>query len=165
MDEISTKGYHKPLANALRSNNTFDTSIIAMLSQDFCTECILHEAIHAGVLDNVLMLLVKQYPIFLTQVDHNGRYPVHVACAFGSSSEFVSHCIDLAPKSAASKDIDGKTPIHLICQGTWRGCWDAKFNTAAEKNIKEILWVLDLRAPLSFLSEYCQGVGCIEYTI
>ena len=101
----------------------------------------------------------------LTQVDRNGRHTIHIACAFGASPEFVSHCIDRNPSSAIAKDIEGKTLIHLLCQGTWQSSCDAKSNPAAEKNMIDILWMLYNKAPSSIVSEDNEGVGYIEYAL
>lgn len=155
----------EPLANVLNSKEASDLSVLAAISKEFSTGCILHEAISLGVPDNILILLAERFPMFLIQIDSNDRYPIHVACAFGTSSEFVSHCIDMNPSSAAAKDIEGKHPIHLLCQGTWRGFWDIKSNSAAEKNMAGILCMLYCNAPSSIASEDDHGVGSIEYAI
>ena len=153
------------LANALNDRETSDSTVIVTIAKEFSPRCILHEAISLGVPDHVLMQLADRFPISLTQLDGNGRYPVHVACAFGASSEFVSYCIDMNPSSAAAKDIEGRTPTHLLCQGTCRDFWDVKSNPAAEKNMTAILWMLYLQAPLSVISEDNHGVGSIEYAL
>ena len=111
------------------------------------------------------MRLANRFPFLLAQVDKKGRYPVHIACAFGSSSKFVSFCIYMNPTSAAAKDAGGKTPTHFLCQGTWMDCWDAASNPAVEKNMLDILWMLYLKAPSSVVFEDNQGLGSIEYAM
>lgn len=153
------------LANALNDRETSDSTVIVTIAKEFSPRCILHEAISLGVPDHVLMQLSDRFPNSLTQLDGNGRYPVHVACAFGASSEFVSYCIDMNPSSAAAKDIGGRTPTHLLCQGTCRDFWDVKSNPAAERNMADILWMLYIKAPSSVISEDNYGVGSIEYAL
>ena len=157
-DETRTRVDWKPLANALNSREASDLPVLAAISEEFSTGCILDETIILGVPYNILMILAERFPVFLNQIDSNDMYPIHVACAFGTSSEFVSHCIDTSPSSGAAKDIEGKTPIHLICQGTWQGFWDIKSNSVA-------VCMLYCNKPSSVISEDDHGVGSIEYSI
>ena len=164
-DHMTRDKYYEPLINALSSNDTLDSFVLADVSKEFSSGCILHEAISLGVPERVLMLLADRFPIFLTQIDGNGRYPIHVACIFGVSLEFVSRYIDMNPSSAAAKDIEGKSPIHILCQGTWQGSWDINSNPAAEKNMIDILSKLYNKAPSSVVCEDNYGVGSVEYAI
>jgi len=82
--------YWDPLIGILESKDT-DASVLAAISKDFPSGCVLHEAVCLGAPDDVLMLLAKRLPFTLTQVDGNGNFPLHVACSIGASSEFVAH--------------------------------------------------------------------------
>lgn len=163
--ETNARRHYEALADALRNEDTFDTTALALLPCEFTSGCILHEAIAIGVPENVLMLLAERFPIFLTQVDNNGRYPVHEACVFGTSVEFVSHCINMNPASVGAKDDEGKTPIQLLCQCTWQGSWDIRFNTKALENMKSIFWLLYQKAPMSVAAEGGNGLDTSEYAI
>ena len=157
--------YYKPLANALRSKDVFVSTVIALISHEFSSGSILHGAIKLGAPDDVLMLLVERFPKLLTQVDGGDRYPIHTACAFGASSAFVSRCINMYPSSTRAMDVEGKSPFHLLCQGTWQGAWDIASNPAAAKNMKEILWMLYREAPSTIVSEDIDGVEPLEHAI
>ncbi|KAL7538100.1 hypothetical protein ACHAXR_011324 [Thalassiosira sp. AJA248-18] len=150
-DQETTAMYNEPLAGALRGSDTFDLVVLASISRKCSTDYILHEAITLSVPDNLLFLLVERFPILLTEVNSNGRYPVHVACSFGTPSEFVSRCIDANPSSAAVKDNEGQTHIHLLCK--------------QPRTMKYILWVFYRNAPSSIVSEDSHGLECLEYAL
>ena len=117
--------YHEPLTNTLSSKESFNSSVLAAISKEFSTDCILHEAIGLGNPNHVLILLANRFLFLPTQVDSNVRYHVRVTCACGASLRFFSHCIDRNPSSVATKDIEGKTPIHHLCQNIWKDLWGA----------------------------------------
>ena len=163
--ETTAKLYYGPLADTLRSKDAVDSTVLALISHEFSSGSILHEAIKLGAPDDVLMLLVERFPKLLTQVDDGDRYPIHTACAFGASSAFVSRCINMYPSSTRAMDVEGKSPFHLLCQGTWQGAWDIASNPAAAKNMKEILWMLYREAPSTIVSEDIDGVEPLEHAI
>ncbi|KAL7548777.1 hypothetical protein ACHAWF_012039 [Thalassiosira exigua] len=153
------------LAIALQSDDALsDFSVLAAISKDFSTGCILHEAIATGIPDKIVVLLAQRCPAFVSQLDSNGRFPIHVACFLGSSSEFVSHCIDINPTSSIAEDIDGNTPIQLLCKGRWKGNWD-KSNPAADMNMVDILSMLYRDVPSSILQVDSCGMCPIEIAI
>ncbi|KAL7554950.1 hypothetical protein ACHAWF_018530 [Thalassiosira exigua] len=164
-DELCEDYDWKPLADALHRDDTSDSTILAVISEQFRSDAVLHEAIKYGAPDNVLVLLGNRFPLFHTQVDENDRSLLHSACMFGASSTFVSHCIDMNPSSAASKDVEGKTPVHLLTADTWRGRGKAKASIESEKNKEKILWQLYRQAPTSVVSEDNYGVGPVEHAI
>ena len=69
------------------------------------------------------------------------------------------------PASITAKGNEGKAPIHLLCQGTWRGVWDVKSNPTVEKNVIGILRMLHNKVPSCIVLEDNEGVGSIEYAI
>ena len=78
---------------------------------------ILHDAISLGAPEKVLILIARRFPGALAKTDSQGRYPIHVACASGSPpNSFIRHCLNMCPSSAAAKDVDGTSPIDLLCQ-------------------------------------------------
>ena len=167
-DETIMKCYAwEILMNALHGNDV--TSAIDILtttfSRELFTDCILHEAIELGVPDHTLMQLAERFPIMLYQIDGNGRYPLHVSCALGASAEFVELCINKNPSAITAKDIDGRTPLHLLCQNTWEDYWDVKYNHEAEPNMRNILWMLHNKAPSVIVFKDNKGVGPLEYAI
>ena len=52
------------LGNALNSKDASVSFILATISNELSTGCILHEAIGRGVPDHVLVLLADQFPFF-----------------------------------------------------------------------------------------------------
>ena len=93
------------LSNALNSKEPSLSSISASVSKIFHTDCILHEAIEHGVPDHVLMQLVDRFPTFLTELDRDGRYPLHVACA-------LQHCRE-------SSSVASSRTAHASCKVGW----------------------------------------------
>ena len=69
------------------------------------------------------------------------------------------------PSSITANDNEGKTPVHLLCQGTLRGVWDVKSNPTVEKNMIGILRMLHNKVPSCIVLEDNEGVGSIEYAI
>jgi len=144
------------------------------VASQFNTNCILHEAIELGTDTHLLIQLANRFPILLSQIDGNGRYPLHVACQHGASKEFVKFCIELNPSAVTTTDIEGNDPIHLLCKGTWKGCWDhhkdkqATAETAkfVDHHMRSILWMLhNAGIPSSVVFEDEKGVGLIEHAI
>jgi len=143
------------------------------VASQFNTNCILHEAIELGTATHLLIQLATRFPILLSQIDGKGRYPLHVACKHGASKEFAKLCIDMNPSAVTTTDIEGNDPIHLLCKGTWKGCWHhhkdkqtaetAKF---VDHHMRSILWMLhNAGTPSSVVFEDEKGVGLIEHAI
>jgi len=143
------------------------------VASQFNTNCILHEAIELGTDTHSLIQLANRFPILLSQIDGNGRYPLHVACTHGTSKEFVKLCIELNPSAVTTTDVEGNDPIHLLCKGTWKDGWDhhkdkqtAKTAMIVDHNMRSILWMLhNAGTPSSVIFEDEEGVGLIEHAI
>ena len=56
------------------------------VASQFNTNCILHEAIELGTATHLLIQLATRFPILLSQIDGNGRYPLHIACQLPTRS-------------------------------------------------------------------------------
>ena len=77
------------------------------------------------------------------------------------------------PSAVTTTDIEGNDPIHLLCKGTWKGCWDhhkdkqtAKTAMFVDRNMRSILWMLhNAGIPSSVVFEDEDGVGLIEHAI
>ena len=153
---------HTPMSDDPTPTFTSESATFATL---LSSGCMLHTAIELGLSDHVMMTLAKRFPIALTQIDEYGRYPIHVACAYGASSRFAALCVCSNPSSAVAKDIDNNTPLQLLCKCTWKGVWNRHFNPSAKKNMIDILEILYLKAPDTFFSEDSNGLGPIEQAI
>lgn len=167
----------KVIEDALNDTELLDSALRDILSRALGTVDILHGAIRIGAPNHILLRILDRFPTsFVDQADEDGRFPIHLACVYGASSEFISRCI-LANRSAVfARDNQGRTPIHLLCRNTWRGQWDIRTKASecfwgitapyaddvAESNIFEILWLLYCCAPSTVAYEdYC-GVGTVE---
>ena len=73
-DHETRMKYHEPLTNTLSSKESFNSSVLAAISKEFPTDCILHEDIGLGNPNYLLMLLADRFPFLLTPVDSNVRY-------------------------------------------------------------------------------------------
>ena len=131
-----------------------------------CTDTILHDSIYLGAPPHVLMLLASQFPETLSHIDNQKRYPIHAACASGSSPSFIAHCINSCPTSVKAKDKSGKTALHLLCQ------YYKESNSKnqlpyqnAERNMEQILWIIYRSAPATIIAEDNDGVCAIEYAL
>lgn len=150
------------LTKVLNSKESITTSTAAKDLSDITAVCvefsngfILHEAIKLGAPVDILMLIAERFPAALTQQDEDEKYPLHLACASDAASpEFISHCINMCPLSASSKDGTGKTPVHHLCMNN--------SITANEKKMNDILWMLYRKAPGSFVAEDNDGQDPIE---
>lgn len=176
-EEISISGTsftHKPQADCdltfpiqpdMSSTKTYSSNSTTF-AKVLSSGCKLHTALELGIPDHVTMILALRHPISLCQMDERGRYPIHVACAYGASSRFVALCLRSNPSSAVVKDVDDNTPLQLLCKGTWKGDWNLKVNPSAETDMIGILEMLYLKAPSSLLfSEDSCGIGPIETAI
>lgn len=154
--------FHTQMSDAPTPTFTSESATFATL---LSSGCILHTAIDLGLSEHTMMNMAKSFPIALTEIDEQGRYPIHVASAYGASSRVAALCVCSNPSSVVAKDVDNNTPLQLLCKGTWKGVWNLKFNPSAKNNMIDILEILYLKAPDTFFSEDSNGLGPIEQAI
>lgn len=133
---------------------------LAKLPPEFRSGCLLHDAIQRGAPDDVLMFINERFPQTLREEDNHGRFPIHVACSFGCSPEFISHLVNMFPQSVAAKDNQGRTPIHHLCSSYASKSYDV--NKTTLKRMEQILWILFRKSPGSIVAEDKKGVNAIE---
>lgn len=74
---------------------------------------------------DIVTRMVQLCPLAAHQRDASGRYPLHVAAAFGASPQVVHFLILQNQSAAACQDLEGKTPLHLSCEyGCFEGACD-----------------------------------------
>jgi hypothetical protein len=86
------------------------------------SDTLLNDTISKGASDTTLLQIAVCHPGLLGLQGNHGRFPVHVACAYGASTDFISKCVSLHPQTAAAQDNDGKTPFHILCQSYAKSC-------------------------------------------
>eukprot|EP00985_Skeletonema_marinoi_P009367 scaffold4361_cov143-Skeletonema_marinoi.AAC.7 len=99
---------------------------------------------------------------------YHGRFPVHIACAYGASSDFIYKCVSLYPLTAAAQDNDGRTPFHFLCKSYANSCDDTSMSwdrNAIERRMTRILWILYRKAPSAIIIEDNHGVDVVEYAL
>ena len=141
--------------------------ILDASSKAMPSNCPLIDTIVKGTTDATLLSIAEHFPGLLGQRGAHGRYPLHAACAFAASPDFISKCVSMYPHTAAAQDDDGRTPFHFLCKSYAKKChasmsWD---RDAIEKSMTRILWVLYLKAPKAIILEDNYGVGVVEYAL
>ena len=126
---------------------------------------LLNDTIIKGASDTTLLRIAEHFPGLLGHRGDHGRFPVHIACAYGASSDFIYKCVSLYPLTAAAQDNDGRTPFHFLCKSLAKSCdtsmsWD---RNAIERRTTRILWILYLKAPSAIIIEDNHGVDVVEY--
>lgn len=137
------------------------TALVDGHSQD--QACILHFAMSLGAPQQILILIADRFPEDLAIIDDKGRTTAHIACATGASPDLVYYCIESTPSAAATKDSEGKSPVHHLCKGYLKNSNETV--DLAHKHMTEILWRLYRNAPSSIVSEDNDDVGVIEYAL
>lgn len=136
-------------------------------SQEYSSNSLLNDTIVKGATDATLLRIAEHFSGLLGQIDAFGRFPVHTACAFGSSADFIYKCVSMYPLTAAAQDHDGKTPFHFLCKSYAKRCyafttWD---RAVIEKRMTRILWILYRKAPGAIILEDNHGVDPVEYAL
>ena len=76
----------------------------------------LHRALKDDAPLGSIKLLIKGNPTALQLADHNGVYPVHIACKF-SSDKVVKYLVELAGDTLNNVDANKDSPLHYACCG------------------------------------------------
>lgn len=131
------------------------------------SHCPLIDTIVKGTTDATLLSIAEHFPGLLGLRGAHGRYPVHAACAFAASPDFVYKCVSMYPHTAAAQDDDGRTPFHFLCKSYAKKSyasisWD---RDAIEKCMTRILWILYRKAPKAIILEDNYGVDVVEYAL
>eukprot|EP00984_Skeletonema_dohrnii_P035983 scaffold36448_cov255-Skeletonema_dohrnii-CCMP3373.AAC.1 len=151
---------------ALQSRSMRRSSPFMMLDQ-ISSNSLLNDTIIKGASDATLLRIAEHFPGLLGHRGDHGRFPVHIACAYGASPDFIYKCVSMYPLTAAAQDDDGRTPFHFLCKSYANSCdtsmsWD---RNAIERRMTRILWILYRKAPSAIVIEDNRGVDVVEYAL
>lgn len=113
---------------------------------------------------HIVVLIDEAYPQSLTCFDAMGRYPLHIACAWGNSPETIKYLVDSYPDAARIQDSDGKCAIHHLCH-TFKRHFKDTSSSLFNDNMMDVVKTLHAAAPMSFNEEDCDGKNAIEHAI
>eukprot|EP00984_Skeletonema_dohrnii_P034599 scaffold33601_cov155-Skeletonema_dohrnii-CCMP3373.AAC.1 len=138
---------------ALQSSSMRRSSPFMMLDaspDQISSNSLLNDTIIKGASDATLLRIAEHFPGLLGHRGDHGRFLVHIACAYGASSDFIYKCVSMYPLTAAAQDDDGRTPFHFLCKSYAKSCDDTSMawdRNAIERRMTRILWILYRRAP------------------
>lgn len=112
----------------------------------------------------VVRLVAETYPESLKSPDAMGRFPIHIACAWGASTETIEFLIYQDSVAASMQDNEGKAPIHHLCQSFQLNYQDTLCMSTGEAMLS-IINMLKAVAPNSFNLEDNEEANAIEYAI
>ncbi|KAK1746868.1 hypothetical protein QTG54_002212 [Skeletonema marinoi] len=152
---------------AMQSSSKRRSTPFMMLDQ-ISSHSLLNDTIIKGASDATLLRIAEYFPGLLGHRGYHGRFPVHIACAYGASSDFIYKCVSLYPLTAAAQDNDGRTPFHFLCKSYANSCDDTSMScdrNAIERRTTRILWILYRKAPSAIIIEDNHGVDVVEYAL
>ena len=165
MSSLTLQDHGLRSSSGRRSSSPF--MMLDASSKETSSNSLLHDTIIKGSTDATLLRIAEHFPGLLGHRCDHGRFPVHTACAFAASVDFISKCVSMYPRTAAAQDNDGRTPFHFLCKSYAKRCyaftsWD---RTAIEKRMTRILWILYRKAPSVIILEDNHGVDAVEYAL
>jgi hypothetical protein len=153
--------------NGLRRHSLHDT-------RETTGTTLLHTCCQLHPPADILTRMVQLCPLVANQRDSFGRYPLHVAAAFGASPQVIKFLILQNEAAASRPDFEGKTPLHLYCEyGCFEGICDPGKDYSADKSSREfvkgpvlqVLFDLFTAAPKSIIMEDNGGMTPLENVI
>lgn len=112
----------------------------------------------------IVRIVAQTYGESLQCTDALGRFPIHIACAWGASPETIEFLLDEYPIAASIQDNEGKAPIHHLCQSFILNYQDTSLMSGKE-SMMSIVNMLKAAAPKSFNLEDDDEMNAIEYAI
>ncbi len=112
----------------------------------------------------IVVLFEEVYPESFTSLDDLGRYPLHIACAWGSSLDTIKFLIDSYPDAAKIQDSHGKCAIHHLCR-SFKHHYQDTSGILFNDRMMDIVESLYTAAPMSFNVEDNDGMNALEYAI
>lgn len=112
----------------------------------------------------IVQLFEEVYPESFASFDAMGRYPLHIACAWGSSPDTIKFLINSYPHAARVQDSDGKCAIHHLCR-TFRQHYQDTSSMVFNEIILDIIASLYTVAPMSFNVEDNDEMNALEYAL
>mmetsp|Transcript_2904 Transcript_2904/g.4347 ORF Transcript_2904/g.4347 Transcript_2904/m.4347 type:complete len:284 (+) Transcript_2904:141-992(+) len=122
---------------------------------------------------SIVRIVAKTYPESLHCADALGRFPIHIASAWGASPATIQFLIDEHPVAASIQDNEGKAPIHHLCQSFVLNYQDASImsqdtslmSTPVTDSMLSIVDMLKTAAPHSFNLEDNDEMNAVEYAL
>ena len=120
--------------------------------------------------EDIITRMVQLCPLVAHQRDASGRYPLHIAAAWGASPQVVKFLLLQNINAASHLDKDGKSPLHLCCE---YGCREGACDPGTEKNcynfakgpVLQVVYNLFIASPKSINVEDIHGCAPLEYAI
>ena len=141
-----------------------DDSSIIVGQHSISEDLIVHFICRFQAPFRIVVLFEEAYPESLSCFDAMGRYPLHIACAWGNSPDTIKFLIDSYPDAAMVQDANGKCAIHHLCHTFKRHYQDAT-HIHFNDSMMAIVKILHTAAPMSFNIEDNDGKNAVEYAI
>lgn len=87
----------------------------------------------------------------ISEINNEGQYALHIACAQGCSPIIIKYLLEKYPPAAEKTDLMGQTPFLLACKSYLRK--NQQSRKVANKELLEVLQVLSAIASISFLED------------
>ncbi|GKZ00356.1 hypothetical protein MPSEU_000988600 [Mayamaea pseudoterrestris] len=62
----------------------------------------------------VMLEMLLRHPGLASIVDHEGNFPLHVACQSGASSNVIQYLVHVCPDACSARNVHGQTPETLL---------------------------------------------------
>lgn len=134
-------------------------------------ETSLHKALKlypsaSQIIPIVQMSNAINYPSIATRRrDSHGKLALHVACENGAYPETIAFLIREDKSACNIPDLEGKFPIHHLCENYVRNSDQSLTLDEAQENFLEILEMILESSNSSLLKLDCHGMCCIEHAI
>ena len=81
----------------------------------FHEELILHQICKYQPTPEIIETILSLYPNLARKLNNDEQFPLHVASENGASSDVISLLCKSNTRAPGTKDINGRTPLHLAC--------------------------------------------------
>ena len=81
----------------------------------FHEELILHQICKYQPTPEIIETILSLYPNLARKLNNDEQFPLHVASENGASSDVISLLCKSNPRAPGTKDMNGRTPLHLAC--------------------------------------------------
>lgn len=154
------------LCELLQQDNSDAIPIDDAAGRSITSDLLVHFVCRFQAPTSIVRLVAKTYQESVKSADALGRFPIHIACAWGASPETIEFLINEHPVAASIQDNEGKAPIHHLCQSFTLNYEDASLVAMPVKDtMMSIVSLLKVAAPKSFNLEDNDEMNAIEYAI
>jgi len=153
------------LGELLRQGDSAAIPIDDTVGQPITSDLLVHFVCRFQAPTSIVRLVAKTYQESLKCADALGRFPIHIACAWGASPETIQFLIYEHPVAASIQDNEGKTPLHHLCQSFMLNYQDAPLMLSVSDSMMSIVTMLKDTAPKSFNLEDNDDMNAVEYAL